>query len=235
MRHTEDVGTDTPRTQWFSHQQVRLLSGLALAAAVTMLLGVRLSAQTSDHDQIRALGTCYARGADAIGSAIHKPPVADHNTPDGGEDESFTEGLGHFRECFADGFTFNIVSGGNVIPWESLIPNHAAGNDPALQWANYVNNAFRGDWDCPAEGPCNKNQYGATQHHLGSIVVSVDGDTAFLESYLIATHTYHPKEAGGRTGVGVTYGTYQNEVVRERGRWMLQKRDLILTSGVAIP
>ena len=47
MRHTEDVGTDTPRTQWFSHQQVRLLSGLALAVAVTMLLGVRRESATT--------------------------------------------------------------------------------------------------------------------------------------------------------------------------------------------
>ena len=235
MRLSEEAGTDTPQPQRCSRQQVRLLSGLAMAAAVMVLLGAQPSAQIPAYEEIRALGTCYARGADAIGSAIHKPPVTDLNTPDGGEDENFTRGLEHMRECFADDFTFRLISGGNVIPWESLIPQHAEGDDPALQWANYVNNAFRGDWDCPAEGPCNKNQYAATQHHLGSIVVSVDGSTASLESYLIATHTYHPKDAGGRTGAGVTYGTYQNEVVREGGRWVIQKRDLIITSGASIP
>ena len=207
-----------------------------MAAAVTMLLGERPAAQASDHEQIRALSTCYARATDAIGYAVHKPPVADHNAPDGGEDENFTAGLARYRECFADDFRFNIVlADGTVLPWESLIPTHAAGSDPALQWANYVNNAFRGDWDCPAAGPCDKNQYESTQHQLGSILVAVDGDTAFLESYLIAIHAYHPKDAGGRTGMSVTYGTYQNEVVRERGRWAIQKRDLILRRGAAIP
>ena len=226
MRHTEDVGT----------RLVRLLSGLALAAAMTMLLGARPAAQASDYEQIRALSTCYARATDAIGYAVHKPPVADHNTPDGGEDENFTEGLARYRECFADDFRFNVVlAGGTVTPWETLIPTHAAGNDPALQWANYVNNTFRGDWDCPAAGPCNRNLYESTQHQLGSILVSVDGDAAFLESYLIAIHAYHPSNAGGRTGMSVTYGTYQNEVVRERGRWVIRKRDLILRRGAAIP
>jgi hypothetical protein len=77
-----------------------------MAAAVTMLLGERPAAQASDHEQIRALSTCYARATDAIGYAVHKPPVADHNAPDGGEDENFTAGLARYRECFADDFRF---------------------------------------------------------------------------------------------------------------------------------
>ena len=61
MRQTEDVGTDTPKTPWFSHQQVRLLSGFAMAAVMTVLLGAHPSAQMPAYEEIRALGTCYAR------------------------------------------------------------------------------------------------------------------------------------------------------------------------------
>lgn len=236
MRHTRDAGTGAPNTKRSLQRPIRLLGGPAVAAAVTMLLGASPAAQTSDYEQIRALSTCYARATDAIGYAIHKPPVADHNTPDGGEDESFTAGLDRYRECFADDFRFNLVlPDGTAMPWETLIPTHAEGNDRALQWANYVNNTFRGDWDCPAAGPCNRNQYESTQHQLGSILVTVDGDTAFLESYLIAIHAYHPQDAGGRTGMSVNYGTYRNEVVRERGRWVIRERQLILRRGATIP
>lgn len=236
MRHAGIVETGAPSRASFSRRQVRLLGGLAVAAAAVALSEGRPAAQTSDREEIRALSTCYARATDSIGYAIHKPPVADHNTPDGGEDENFTAGLARYRECFADDFRFSIVlPDGTALPWESLIPTHAEGNDPALQWANYVNNAFRGDWDCPTAGPCNKNQYESTQHQLGSILVTVDGDTAFLESYLIAIHAYHPQDAAGRTGMSVNYGTYRNEVVRERGRWVIRKRELILRRGATIP
>ena len=236
MRHAGIVETGAPSRASFSRRQARLLGGLAVAGAAIVLSEGRPAAQTSDQEEIRALSTCYARATDAIGYAIHKPPVADHNTPDGGEDENFTAGLARYRECFADDFRFNIVlPDGTALPWESLIPTHAEGSDPALQWANYVNNAFRGDWDCPAAGPCDKNQYESTQHQLGSILVTVDGDTAFLESYLIAIHAYHPQDAGGRTGMSVNYGTYRNEVVRERGRWVIRTRDLLLRRGATIP
>ena len=98
MRHTRDAGTGAPNMKRSLPRPIRLLGGLAVAAAVTMLLGASPAAQTSDYEQIRALSTCYARATDAIGYAIHKPPVADHNTPDGGEDESFTAGLARYRE-----------------------------------------------------------------------------------------------------------------------------------------
>ena len=235
MRTADDVGTGPSGTRHLSRRQARLLSGLAAAAAVTMLAEAGPGAQ-SPYEQVRALSTCYARATDAIGYAVHKPPVTDHNTPDGGEDEHFTAGLARYRECFADDFRFDLVlPDGTALPWESLIPAHAAGNDSALQWANYVNNAFRGDWDCPAAGPCNRNLYESTQHQLGSILVTIDGDTAFLESYLIAIHAYHPRNAGGRTGMNVSYGTYRNDVVRERGRWVIRKRELTLRRGAVIP
>ena len=92
-----------------------------------------------------------------------------------------------------------------------------------------------GGCERPAAGPCNKNQYESTPHQLGSILVSVDGDTAFLGSYLIAIHANHPRDAAGRTGMSVNYGTYRNEVVRERGRWVIRKRELILRRGATIP
>ena len=215
-----------------------------MAAVVTMLLGERLSAH-STQEVIRSLGTCYAVGTDTIGYAIHKPPVADHNTPDGGEDANFTAALKLYRKCFSKNFRFNIIlSNGFVITWETLIPTSAAGNDPALQWANFVNNAFRGaNWDCPAPpGVCNTNQYESTQHQLGTMFASAAGDkTGTLQSYLTATHTFHIGADGTslddqqRRGVSVAYGTYFNEVVKENGRWVIETRDLLLRRGVNIP
>lgn len=231
-------------TDRFSQRQFRLLGGLAVAVAVLMLPEARLSANT--QDVLKGLGSCYAVGTDLIGSAIHKPPVADHNTPDGGEDPNFTAAVKMYKKCFSKNFRFNIIlSSGAVIPWESLIPNHAAGNAPWLQWANFVNNAFRGSldsWDCPTPEACNTNRYESTQHQLGTMMASVNRDgTGFLQSYLTATHTFHigpdgkSLEENGSTGFSVAYGTYQNEMVKENRRWKIKERNLVLRRGMQVP
>ncbi len=92
--------------------------------------------------------------------------------------------------------------------------------DAALQWANFVNNAFR--------GPGYKN----TQHHMGSISSEVLGDTADVVSYRIATHTYGPAGAQLDGSTAVVGGTYTHEAVRENGRWLIKQRTLNITSNV---
>ena len=90
--------------------------------------------------------------------------------------------------------------------------------DAALQWANFVNNAFR--------GPGYKN----TQHHMGSISSEIRGNSAQVVSYLIATHTYGPEGAQPEGSTAVVGGTYTDEVVREQGRWVIKRRTLNITS-----
>jgi hypothetical protein len=68
---------------------------------------------------------------------------------------------------------------------------------------------------------------------MGSITSTVNGNEGTAQAYLIATHAYGP--ISGRTGVNKTGGTYRDEVVRKRGRWLIQKRTLNITSGVNIP
>ena len=210
-----------------------MLGGIAMAAAVTMLLGASPSAKEGAQDQVEDLAVCYARGTDAIGYAIHKAPNPNHDTPDDWTDANFTKGLALYRQCFADDFRFNIVlSNGFFIPWSSLINNGSGGDDRALQWANFVNNAFRG----PGWVDDVTNRYESTQHQLGSIWSKVDGNTAFLESYLTATHAYDSRPGvGPASGVSVAYGTYQNDVVRVKGTWRIKERTLILRKGVQIP
>ena len=84
--------------------------------------------------------------------------------------------------------------------------------DPALQGANFVNNAFR---------------------HMGSISSEVHGNSASVQSYLIATHAYGPNAS--RTGVSVVGGTYFDTDVRINGRWYIETRVLDITSSVQVP
>jgi hypothetical protein len=69
--------------------------------------------------------------------------------------------------------------------------------DAALQWANFVNDAFRG------------SGYRNTQHHMGSISSELHGNRAQVVSYLIATHAYGPTST--EIGVNVVGGTYTDE------------------------
>lgn len=64
---------------------------------------------------------------------------------------------------------------------------------------------------------------GATQHLLGSIIVTVDGDTAVTEAYVQARH-----EGAGDLGGEVfdTNGEYVDSWVRSDDGWMIVRRDV---------
>ena len=62
------------------------------------------------------------------------------------------------------------------------------------------------------------NQLAATQHFVGNLDVTVDGDKAHCTSYVQATHVGHD----GRMFVGA--GRYDDDLVRTPGGWKIAAR-----------
>lgn len=171
--------------------------------------------------EIEDLVVCYARGTDTRGQAVNAVGGQPLDSTVNLADPLFSEAPDIYRGCFADDFAFTLAIDGNPL---RTVPNPAtvtADTDAALQWANSVNNAFRG------------SGYRNTQHHMGSISSTVNGNKGTIESYLIATHAYSPTSA--LTGVQITGGTYSDQVIRVNGRWLIQKRQLNITSSVNVP
>lgn len=200
-----------------------------LPAAVAVLLGPFVSYADKKgaepaQQQIEDLVVCYALGTDAIGRATDavggQALDSTVNLSPANYSEGFAEGLAKYRECFTDDFSFTLEFDGVPL---LTVPDPGAGlsAEPALQWANFVNNAFR--------GPGYRN----TQHHMGTIVTQAAGNTGSAQSYLIATHAYGPTSS--LTGVNVVGGTYRDEVVRHKGRWLIRSRTLNITSSVHVP
>jgi hypothetical protein len=190
-------------------------------AAMSAGLNAAGGEDAGDRMQIQDLPVCYAQGTDAIGRAVTAPRNPDLDATIGMVDANFREGLEHYRRCFAPTFTFTLSNRGVA---GQKVPNPAtrtAETDAALQWANYVNNAFRGPG------------YAYTQHHMGSIASEVRGDEGTVVSYLIATHVFGPTSK--RTGVNVVYGTYTDKVVRIDGRWLIAERTLDTFSSMSVP
>lgn len=202
-----------------------------LVGAFVALLAVGTSATAgngqfshSAQATVEDLAVCYARGTDALGRAV--TAVISGADPEDMVNigiAEFDEALALYRKCFSKDFTFKLefVPGVPVV----TVPNPAggAGQDGPLQWANFVNNAFR------TPGYIN------TQHHMGSISSEIHGNTAHMVSYLIATHAHGPADPAPNTGVTVVGGIYTDEVVKEHGRWVILERTLLITSNVTIP
>ena len=194
-----------------------------LGAFVTLLLiGTNATADKRNIPKavqaaVEDLTVCYARGTDSFGRAVGATAVpSDPEDPVNTADPDFAAGLALYRECFSKDFSFNLEVAPGVVAVTIPDPAGGAGQDGALQWANFVNNTFR------ASG------YSSTQHHMGSISSEVHGKNAHMVSYLIATHT-----VGNYPGTSITVvgGTYTDEVVRENGRWVILQRTLLLTSS----
>ena len=173
------------------------------------------------QDEIEDLVVCYALGTDAIGRAADATGGQALDSTLNLANAGFAEGLEYYRKCFTDDFSFTLSFGGVPALTVPDLGNPLPGAHPALQWANFVNNAFRG----PA--------YVATQHLMGSITSTVHGTRGTAQAYLSATHVYGPSSA--RTGIFLVTGTYRDEVVRENGRWLIKRRVLDITSTVDIP
>jgi hypothetical protein len=188
------------------------LSSPALAAA---------KASVSQQAEVEKLVVCYARGTDALGSATDAVIAADLDSTVNVSDPKFQEALGFYRKCFAREFSFTLAFDGVPVLTVPDPASRTPETDAALQWANFVNNAFR------APGYVN------TQHHMGTIASEITGNAASVVSYLIATHSYGPTST--ETGVNVVGGTYTDEVVKQRGAWLIRQRTLNITSSVNIP
>ncbi len=172
-------------------------------------------------EAVEDLAVCYARGTDALGSAVDAVIAEDLNSTINVGDPQFAKALALYRACFSDDFSFTLEFDG--VPALTVPdPGTRTGDtDAALQWANFVNNAFRGP------------RYQSTQHHMGSISSSIRANSAHMESYLIATHVYGPDAE--EEGVNQVGGIYTDQVVRENGRWVIGQRTLNITWSVILP
>jgi len=71
------------------------------------------------------------------------------------------------------------------------------------------------------------SQCGVTQHLLGSIDVSVQGDAATANCYLAAIHV--GKLPGYEGKVLTVWGTYRDRLIRTPGGWRISYRELETT------
>ena len=197
-----------------------LVPGLTASAATDAGASGEV-AQRVARDQIEDLVVCYARGTDALGRAVNAIGGQPLDSTVNLSDPDFAEGLAYYRRCFAEDFSFTLAFDGEPA---LTVPDPATAThdtDAALQWANFVNNAFR------------EPGYKSTQHQMGSISSAADGNSGSAVSYLIAIHAYGPTSA--KSGVNMVGGTYTDEVVRRRGSWLIRKRTLDITSSVDVP
>jgi hypothetical protein len=176
-----------------------------------------LSARRAVEDLV----VCYSLGTDAIGKAVNAVGGQPLDSTVNLSDPNFAEGLAYYRRCFSQDFTFRIKSGNAIV---LSVPNPATrtpSTDAALQWANFVNNSFRGA------------KYKGTQHLQGTIASAIDGNSASAQAYLVATQIYGPTAAF--TGIVRVSGTYTDDDIRVGGQWLIQTRTLEITSSVHIP
>lgn len=64
----------------------------------------------------------------------------------------------------------------------------------------------------------------ASMHHLGNILIDLNGDEADVETYFMASQT---RVEDGKTWTRVRSGRYLDRFVREDGRWQVIKRVVI--------
>lgn len=200
-----------------------LLAGLLLFAGPAAVAGQGKdpAGPQPAQDRIEDLAVCYARGTDAIGSAVDAVGDQPLDSTANLDNPGFAEGLAHYRRCFDRSFSFTLLFNGEPALTVPDPATRTGATDAALQWANFVNNAFRGPG------------YINTQHHMGSISSTVRGRQGTMSSYLIATHVFGPTST--ETGVNIVNGTYDDVVVRRNGRWLIAERRLDIISSVLVP
>ncbi len=67
-----------------------------------------------------------------------------------------------------------------------------------------------------------RNKYGRTQHMIGNIQVTVNGDTGTLRSYVQATHEL-PSDPDH---LFVLWAAYNDEMVRTNDGWKIKRHEL---------
>ena len=171
--------------------------------------------------EIESLPVAYAYATDCLGRAVETVGNQPLESTVNMDNTFFAEGLSLYRKIFSKEFTFELVVEGRQI---EVVPDPKTlkeTEDAVLVWTNYVNNAFR------------KGLYKSTQHHIGSINSSIEGNNAIVQSYLIATHVY--SDVAPDTGVSMSWGTYTDQVILENGFWLIKKRrlDVISTNPIS--
>jgi hypothetical protein len=195
------------------------LISLLLTAACAVHAATDEAPSTADpRHQVEDLVVCYARGTDALGRATGALGDQPLDSTANLTEPAFAEALTYYRRCLAPGFSFRLeVEGQPAVTVPD--PNTRTPNtDAALQWANYVNNTFRGAG------------YSRTQHHMGTISSEVEGDRARIHSYLIATHVLDRNR-----GVDVVTGSYDDVTIQHDGHWQIETRTLRIGSSVTLP
>ncbi len=110
------------------------------------------------------------------------------------------EGKNIYRDCFTQNAVITAVFPDGVS--QTLIGTDA--------WADFVASVFQ------------NNGYQATQHLIGTINISVQGNEGNMSSYLHATHKRSD------TSIDIANGTYEDEVVKVNGHWKIKSRTLKL-------
>ncbi len=106
-----------------------------------------------------------------------------------------------YQNCFTPDATITAI-----FPDGVTIETRIGTND----WADFVAAVFQG------------NGYVATQHLIGTINIAINGNTAKMSSYLHATHKRSD------TSIDVANGTYEDEIIKQNGRWKIRRRTLKL-------
>jgi len=66
----------------------------------------------------------------------------------------------------------------------------------------------------------------STQHLLGNMSISLDGEVAHAETYFVAHHVRHP-DPEGRQLLDVLGGRYVDHLERRDGEWRLSRRTVV--------
>lgn len=68
----------------------------------------------------------------------------------------------------------------------------------------------------------------STQHMLGPVLATIEGDTARTRTDLQAMHVY--KEPKGQ--IMLVWGNYNTGMVRRDGRWLIQRHELAIKKSI---
>ncbi|PMB00939.1 hypothetical protein CEN50_01225 [Fischerella thermalis CCMEE 5268] len=150
-----------------------------------------------------------------LGGVFHTAPASQPNDKAAIEDLTVCYALGTdaigrgdiqqgkdiYRNCFTDNAEITAIFPDGVTTQTRI------GTDA---WADFVASVFQG------------NGYTATQHLIGTVNIQVQGNSATMSSYLHATHKRSD------TSIDVANGTYEDEVIRQNGRWKINRRTLKL-------
>jgi hypothetical protein len=193
-----------------------------LVCSALAVAGQGNGAESSRHQAaVEDLPVCYARGTDTLGRAVNAVnTLGDLDSTINIGDPDFDAALALYRKCFSKDFAFTLQFDGVPVLTVPDPSTRTDQTDAALQWANFVNNAFR------APG------YRSTQHHMGSISSEIHGNTANVVSYLIATHVFGPTGDQPEGSTSVVGGTYTDKSVKIKGKWVIKDRTLNITSSV---